>query len=207
MSRSPDIYARAVNGGSGDGAYTNGTAVPITADASAAHYKFDRWIGDTNTVADVFAAYETSVSGSGTVTFWWRVSSESDADYLKFLVDGTQIVAISGTKGPWAQVSQRIEGAGVSHTLRWEYAKNGSLASSTDAGWVDDIVWTGDVPEPVLAPDIQTAAVTNGVLGIRFLGERGIPYTVYSNATLQASGWALMQPVPQEEGEIKGEAS
>ena len=37
-----------------------------------------------------------------------------------------------------------------------------------------------------------------------FLGERGIPYTVYSNATLHVSGWALMQTVPQEEGETNG---
>jgi len=151
-----------------------------------------------------FAAFETSVFGSGTVTFWWRVSSERDADYLKFLVDGTQVAALSGTKGPWAQVSQRIEGAGVSHVLRWEYAKNGSFASSTDAGWVDDIVWTGDIPEPVLSPDIQETAFTNGVFGIRFLGERGISYAVYSNATLNADGWAFMQTVTQEEGETNG---
>jgi uncharacterized repeat protein (TIGR02543 family) len=151
-----------------------------------------------------FAAFETSVFGSGTVTFWWRVSSERDADYLKFLVDGTQVAAISGTKGPWAQVSQRIEGAGVSHVLRWEYAKNDSFASSIDAGWVDDIVWTGDIPEPVLSPDIQETAFTNGVFGIRFLGERGISYAVYSNATLNADGWAFMQTVTQEEGETNG---
>ncbi len=151
-----------------------------------------------------FAAFETSVFGNGTVTFWWRVSSERDADYLKFLVDGTQVAAISGTKGPWAQVSQRIEGAGVSHVLRWEYAKNDSFASSTDAGWVDDIVWTGDIPEPILSPDIQETAFTNGVFGIRFLGERGIPYAVYSNATLNADGWAFMQTVTREEGETNG---
>jgi hypothetical protein len=151
-----------------------------------------------------FAAFETSVFGSGTVTFWWRVSSERDADYLKFLVDGTQVAALSGTKGPWTQVSQRIEGAGASHVLRWEYAKNDSFASSTDAGWVDDIVWTGDIPEPVLSPDIQETAFTNGVFGIRFLGERGIPYAVYSNATLNADGWAFMQTVTQEEGETNG---
>jgi len=151
-----------------------------------------------------FAAFETSVFGSGTVTFWWRVSSERDADYLKFLVDGTQVAALSGTKGPWTQVSQRIEGAGASHVLRWEYAKDNSLASSTDAGWVDDIVWTGDIPEPILSPDIQETAFTNGVFGIRFLGERGISYAVYSNATLNADGWAFMQTVTQEEGETNG---
>jgi uncharacterized repeat protein (TIGR02543 family) len=151
-----------------------------------------------------FAAFETVVSGGGTVSFWWRVSSESNADYLKFKVDGAEITAISGTKAPWAQVTHRVDGAGVSHTLRWEYVKNGSLASSTDAGWVDDIVWTGDVPDPVIRPDIRTASATNNAFAFTFLGERGIPYTVYSNATLNAWGWAPMTTVAQNTGETNG---
>jgi uncharacterized repeat protein (TIGR02543 family) len=151
-----------------------------------------------------FAAFETVVSGGGTVTFWWRVSSESNADYLKFKVDGVQVAAISGTKGAWAQVTQRVNGAGVSHALRWEYVKNGSLASSTDAGWVDDIVWTGDVSDPTITPDIRTTDATNSVFAFTFLGERGIPYTVYSNATLNASGWVPMLVMPQQRGETNG---
>jgi hypothetical protein len=151
-----------------------------------------------------FTVFETVVSGSGTVTFWWRVSSEIDADYLKFRVDGVLIAAISGTKGPWAQMSYRVDGTGVSHILRWGYGKNGSLASSTDAGWVDDIIWTGDIPEPVIVPDIHAIAATDGLFTIGFQGERGIPYTVYSNATLNASGWAPMATVPQEQGETNG---
>ncbi len=151
-----------------------------------------------------FAAFETVVSGSGTVTFWWRVSSEINSDYLKFKVDGLQGAAISGTKGSWTQVTNRIEGAGVTHTLRWEYVKNGSLASSADAGWVDDIVWTGDVPQPAITPDIRTTASTDNAFTFTFLGERGIPYTVYSNATLSATGWAPMSIVPQDMGETNG---
>ncbi len=151
-----------------------------------------------------FVAFETVVSGSGSVTFWWKVSSESNADYLNFFVDGVQLAAISGTKVPWAQVSNRVEGADVPHTLRWEYVKNGSVASSTDAGWVDDIVWTGDVPEPVIRPDIRTMAATNNTFAFTFLGERGIPYTVYSNATLNAWGWMPMAIEPQVRGETNG---
>jgi len=162
-------------------------------------------LGGSGVVPDNgFAAFETVVNGSGTVTFWWKVSSESDADYLTFKLDGIQVAAISGTKGSWAQVSNRVEGAGVTHTLRWEYVKNGSLNSSIDAGWVDDIIWTGDIPDPVIRPDIRTATATNNTFAFTFHGERGIPYTIYSNAALSAWGWAPMATVPQERGETNG---
>jgi formylglycine-generating enzyme required for sulfatase activity len=149
-------------------------------------------------------AFETIVSGSGTVTFWWKVSSEGGADYLKFLVDGNTIQSISGTKGTWVHVTNRVEGAGVDHTLRWEYAKDVSDAFGSDAGWVDDIVWTGDVPAPVIRPDIQTANLDTNLFTLSFLGERGIPYTIYSNATLSSFGWEPMALEPQEKGETNG---
>ena len=153
---------------------------------------------------DGFAALETEVFGSGTISFWWKVSSETDADYLKFKVDGSETASISGTKGPWVQVLQRVEGPSVTHTLRWEYVKNGSLASSTDAGWVDDIVWTGHVPDPVIDPAIKSFAHAGGMMTLGFLGERGIPYTVYSNASLNAIGWVPVDLTLVEQYETNG---
>ena len=142
-----------------------------------------------------FAAFETVVSGSGSILFQWKVSSESNGDYLKFKVDGSEIASISGTKGPWTQVSNRVDTAG-SHTLRWEYVKNGSLSSSTDAGWVDDIVWIGDVAIPVITPDIISAIATNNQMALDFIGERGISYVLQTNATLNTGGWADWQQLP-----------
>ena len=154
-------------------------------------------LGGTGVIPDNgFAAFETVVSGSGTISFWWQVSSQLNADYLKFKIDGTETNAISGTKGSWTQVARRVEGAG-DHTLRWEYVKDGSVAASTDAGWVDDIVWTGDAQSPVLTPLIVVATLTNQNMALQFTGERGITYLVQTNRTLNSIGWAdyqLMQP-------------
>lgn len=150
-----------------------------------------------------FAAFETTVFGSGSATFWWRTSSEVN-DYLRFLVDGVERASISGTKIPWTWVSNRVENAEACHTLRWEYAKDGSYASTADAGWVDDIVWIGDVPMPAITPDICTTANAGTQFKFSFWGERGIPYTVYSNATVGATGWGPMDIEPQEVGETNG---
>ena len=78
---------------------------------------------------------------------------------------------VSGTKGAWAQITNRVEGADMSHDLRWMYAQNGSLASRADAGWVDDIICIGDIPDPDIMPDIDAIILTSGSVSISFLGE------------------------------------
>jgi len=185
----------------------SGTVGAITNDAAAGSPSGTPAVklGGVGVIPDNgFAAFETVVSGSGSILFQWKVSSESNADYLKFKVDGGEVAAISGTKGPWTQVSNRVETAG-SHTLRWEYVKNGSLASSTDAGWVDDIVWIGDVSSPVLTPDIISANATNAQLSLDFIGERGIAYVLQTNATLNALGWGDWTTLsPEHAGETNG---
>jgi formylglycine-generating enzyme required for sulfatase activity len=169
----------------------SGTAGAITNDAAAGSPSGTPAVklGGAGVIPDNgFAAFETIVSGRGSILFWWKVSSESNADYLKFKVDGSEVAAISGTKGPWTQVSNRVETAGE-HTLRWEYVKNASVSSSTDAGWVDDIVWVGDDQNPSLVPVIVNAILTNQNMAIQFTGERGITYLVQTNGTLDHSGW------------------
>ena len=59
-SADPTVYyALTVNSGNGDGLYTNGTQVAITADAPASGKAFSRWIGDTQVVASVTASNTT----------------------------------------------------------------------------------------------------------------------------------------------------
>ena len=88
---------------------------------------------------------QTTVTGPGTLTFWWKVSSESNTDvtwdYLEFLIDGSQQAKIGGTSGSWAQKSYYIESG--NHTLKWNYRKDGSVSQGSDCGWVDQITWSG----------------------------------------------------------------
>ncbi|MEW6070925.1 MAG: hypothetical protein AB1485_09930, partial [Candidatus Thermoplasmatota archaeon] len=79
----------------------------------------------------------------GTLTFYWKVSSESGYDFLRFYIDGTeQSGKISGTTS-WAQKSFNI--ASGSHTLKWAYTKDGSVSSGSDCGWVDKVVFNAEL--------------------------------------------------------------
>ena len=93
---------------------------------------------------------ETTVTGPGTLTFWWRVSSETNYDYLRFLVDDVvQNGAISGTVA-WQQKTCAIT-AGP-HTLRWRYSKDVSVSTGSDRGWVDQVGWTPGGAALALSP-------------------------------------------------------
>jgi hypothetical protein len=83
----------------------------------------------------------TLVSGPGTISFFWKVSSETSYDKLQLYVDGECVVDdFSGDRG-WEECSYWVGGAGT-HSIEWRYSKDGSVSDGQDCGWVDDVVWT-----------------------------------------------------------------
>jgi len=79
------------------------------------------------------------VSGTGTVKFYWKVSSEEDFDFLEFYIDGSLRSRISGSVD-WEQRTYMISTPG-SHTLEWRYVKDKSNDSGSDCGWMDKVEW------------------------------------------------------------------
>ena len=84
---------------------------------------------------------QTTVTGPGTIRFYWKVSSEAYYDWLEFWVDGVQQDSISG-EVDWTETSYTVTGTG-SHTLKWRYAKDGSGSDGEDCAYVDYVQWTG----------------------------------------------------------------
>jgi len=78
---------------------------------------------------------ETTLAGPGTLTYWWKVSSEY-SDPLICFMDGAGQARISG-ESDWTQKGL-VLGDGP-HTLGWRYQKDYSTARGADAGWVDQI--------------------------------------------------------------------
>lgn len=138
-----------------------------------------RWFTQSQTTHDGVAALQsghisdnevswlqTTVVGPGTLSFWWKASSETNQDWARFSVDGVEQARISGEAG-WQQATQALSAG--SHALRWTYAKSGSVAAGSDAAWLDRITfclergtWTANVPTNWHSP-IQDVFVTNGL--------------------------------------------
>lgn len=82
---------------------------------------------------------KTAVSGAGTVSFFWKVSSEEYFDFLEFHVDGWLQDRISGLVD-WHQITYEITDYDP-HTLEWRYIKDVGTDVGNDCGWVDYVEW------------------------------------------------------------------
>ncbi len=95
------------------------------------------------------AGFSTTLQGPGLLRFYWKVSSESDWDWLVCQVGDLAVRQISGEVG-WHETEVMIP-AGI-HTVSWIYRKDEWLSEGMDAGWVDEIAYTPieELPGPVL---------------------------------------------------------
>lgn len=83
---------------------------------------------------------ETTVTGPGTLSFHWKVSSEANYDFLEFRINGTlQSGRISGEVDWQERVFELPEGVQV---LRWIYHKDFTVTHGDDRGWLDQVSWT-----------------------------------------------------------------
>jgi hypothetical protein len=93
----------------------------------------------------VITHYESSelsvaadVAAAGTITFYYKVSSEVNYDYLRFYIDSNLQNQWSGEIG-WTQASFGVSAG--SHTFKWGYYKDQGYSSGSDCGWIDYIVF------------------------------------------------------------------
>jgi len=101
-------------------------------------------------VSEVFLTYD--MPDAGVVSFFRKVSSEADNDFLKFYIDREEIASWSG-EVDWDEYTSPNITAGV-HTFCWSYVKSESGNSGTDCAWIDQIVF----PE-IITPVKDTESV------------------------------------------------
>ncbi len=91
------------------------------------------------------------LTSGGDVSFFRKVSSEATYDFLKFYIDGVQQDQWSGELD-WEEVQYAVTSG--SHTFKWVYEKDYSVANGSDCGWVDYINFPPYAPSPD-PPDID----------------------------------------------------
>jgi hypothetical protein len=109
------------------------------------------WIAQTSTSYDGVDAVESgsvfanessrfSISKQTTsVSFWYKVSSESNYDFFEFYINGSRRLRTSGEVG-WTQFTNNSL-SNTNHTFEWRYTKDYIEDAGSDKAWVDKVVF------------------------------------------------------------------
>jgi hypothetical protein len=136
----------------------------------------------------------TTVTGPGSLSYWWKVSSES-SDLLVFKVDG---VARASIGGEVAWTNQVVNIANGSHTLNWCYQKDNSTTLGADAGWVDQVSYTS------LATMAVFPTVTETNFSVTVATLTGYLYTLeYTDSLTPPINWTPLPPGVAGDGTLK----
>ena len=140
-----------------------------------------------------------TITGSGSISFNYRISSEGCCDRGRFYIDGSEKINVSG-EGSWQSVLYDLS-AGT-HTLSWRYSKDESYGDGEDGFFIDDITITsivtvgsspmsienGTTVDLIASPNTGYAFVNWTDAGDNVIGTNTtLAYTVTGNATITAN--------------------
>jgi hypothetical protein len=112
---------------------------------------------------------KTTVTGPGTLKWWWKVSSESGYDYLKLYLDGTQIGGITG-EVDWKQNVLNFKSG--THTILWNYKKDQYEFEGRDTAWLDGVQWVPGVNSKL---NNNAYAILVGIADYKQIGDLSCP--------------------------------
>jgi hypothetical protein len=124
---------------------------------------------------------QTTVTGPGTFSFWWKASTEATDDPVYFSIDGVVQSTISGETA-WAQQTYNLS-AGT-HTLRWNYVRDNSGNGISNMVWVDQVNWV--TPGPAITNALTVNWTVGGIYSIALTSDD-------PNAT-----WSVTGTVPSD---------
>jgi hypothetical protein len=113
------------------GSYTNGYSYA------------NNTISDGQTTYSQFTVSVPSNAIEASISFYYSVSSESGYDFLNVYIDGVQVVHVSGEVN-WTLYQKSLTSG--THTIKFEYTKDGSATRNLDHGYIDDIWFNYTTP-------------------------------------------------------------
>ncbi|HBC45907.1 MAG TPA: hypothetical protein DCZ43_02565 [candidate division Zixibacteria bacterium] len=142
---------------------------------------------------------------AGTISFYYKVSSESGYDYLRFYIDNNLQAQWSGDAG-WAQANYGVTAG--EHTFKWGYYKDQGTSRGSDCAWVDYIIFPQIAPLQILTDSLPDWTVGR-LYSQQLLVSGGIGSKTWSDLTgglagtgLSLSQTGLISGMPANPGQI-----
>ena len=130
----------------------------------------------SGTIGDRMNTWLTAtVEGTGTMTFWCKVSCEHDEDntfgWDRLMVYTNDVeIAEWRMDGETDWTERAVTFSGGSNTVKWMYYKDRTGTEGEDCAWVDGVTWTPVMSDPIpaVAVDAAPEAVTNAIVAAGF---------------------------------------
>jgi hypothetical protein len=123
-----------------------------------------------------------TVATAGNISFYSKVSSEPNYDYLRFYIDNTLQESWSGEVG-WALHTYAVT-SGL-HTFKWTYYKDSSQSNGSDCTWVDNITFPPlAAPVPMITTNVTSMNFGNVIQN----GSNNQQFTISNLGTATLSG-------------------
>jgi hypothetical protein len=78
------------------------------------------------------------IPADGEISFWKKVSSEANYDYLRFYINNQEQGEWAGIV-TWSQETFPVSAGNV--TFKWAYEKDGYVSNGSDCAWIDYIIF------------------------------------------------------------------
>jgi len=136
-------------------------------------------------------------TGAGTGSFFVKISSEQDWDYLEFAVNGRVLAKWSGRVN-WKQFEFPLQAG--NNRLEWRYRKDPSTFAGMDAAFIDN-VFIPEVPvvepEPETEPTLAVVGVTAEGLQLSVAGDAATAYEL--QVSIDLGTWVALATVTTDD--------
>jgi len=119
---------------------------------------------------------ETTVTGPGTLSFWWFTPMIDEEDALTFNINGVAEASVVGTTYSWEQQTFYL-GTG-SQTLQWVYSQAIPPGDSS-SGYLDEVRYVAGAVAPIFTNAPTSQSQIEGVNNTFYAGAEGTPPLSY----------------------------
>ncbi|MDD3144577.1 MAG: hypothetical protein PHV23_00535 [Candidatus Gracilibacteria bacterium] len=134
---------------------TNTDWTRVTSQMYEGSYSIESQISGNNQTA-CFERTQTISPTENGISFFYKVSSELNYDFLRFYINGVEQNNWSGEIN-WTKKSYNLSSG--TYTLGWCYTKDGSVNTGSDKAWIDYVTVTTE--PPILSEITPVATPTN----------------------------------------------